>query len=305
MLKRLAAASVLAAAFVAPAPAQADTCGPFTDVDAAQSFCADVLWMRNRGITQGCSATQYCPNSGVTRAQMAIFLRRMAASLAPAGVYHVSPTNADYTTVQSAIDAAAAVATQTAQKLVRVGPGWYVEQVTLKDNVSLEGAGLGVTVLRNPGTGPTVLGGAASAVRNLTVLNVQGGSEPAIAVDIGTTSAEGFTLLRDVDLQAEGAEQTITLRVTAGGVTFEGRSIAAAGVASASSTGILVSGPTASLRMRGGIVGDNSLSPLRRAIVAQNGAVANVAHAQLLQTTQGNVVCIGVYDAVFAPRACQ
>lgn len=61
-------------------------CADFTDVDAASGFCANVQWLRNRAITQGCTATQYCPNTPVTRLQMAAFLNRMGNALTPAFV---------------------------------------------------------------------------------------------------------------------------------------------------------------------------------------------------------------------------
>jgi hypothetical protein len=52
-------------------------CAGFTDVDSASSFCADVTWIANRGITVGCSAGLYCPGVVVNRLSMAAFLRRL------------------------------------------------------------------------------------------------------------------------------------------------------------------------------------------------------------------------------------
>ncbi len=51
---------------------------PFTDVLSTDSFCTNVEWIKNRQITLGCFGTLYCPNDTVTRAQMALFMNRLA-----------------------------------------------------------------------------------------------------------------------------------------------------------------------------------------------------------------------------------
>lgn len=61
-------------AFAAP-------CVGFDDVQDTDSFCPAVEWLKNRSITLGCTATAYCPNSGVTRASMALFLNRLGSAL--------------------------------------------------------------------------------------------------------------------------------------------------------------------------------------------------------------------------------
>lgn len=72
---RAALVSLLA---LIPTVAVAAPCAGFTDVDDSSSFCTSVAWMKNRGITLGCtSATLYCPNDYVTRLQMAAFLYRL------------------------------------------------------------------------------------------------------------------------------------------------------------------------------------------------------------------------------------
>jgi hypothetical protein len=53
-------------------------CTPFTDVDQASPFCPNVQWMKNRGVTIGCTTTTvYCPNDPTTRLQMAVFMNRL------------------------------------------------------------------------------------------------------------------------------------------------------------------------------------------------------------------------------------
>ena len=62
-------------------------CAGFDDVDDATGptadFCEDVTWIRNRGVTLGCTATQYCPFQFVSRLQMAAFMHRLGESLFP------------------------------------------------------------------------------------------------------------------------------------------------------------------------------------------------------------------------------
>jgi S-layer homology domain len=49
--------------------------GPFTDI-AGSTFEDDILWLWEEGIASGCTSTTFCPNSPVTRGQMATFLDR-------------------------------------------------------------------------------------------------------------------------------------------------------------------------------------------------------------------------------------
>ena len=77
---------VAAALLVASAPASADPCfgaSPFTDVTAGEIYCSNTEWLKNRGITLGCTATTYCPNDFVTRATMALFMNRLGTALTP------------------------------------------------------------------------------------------------------------------------------------------------------------------------------------------------------------------------------
>jgi len=71
------------------ATAQPVPCAGFADVDpidpAIAPFCANVEWIKNRGITLGCNAsgTLYCPSHNVTRLQMAAFMNRLGEALFP------------------------------------------------------------------------------------------------------------------------------------------------------------------------------------------------------------------------------
>jgi len=57
---------------VAPAPSTAT----FTDVPTSHMFFQFIEALAASGITSGCTSTAYCPNSYVTRGQMAVFLGR-------------------------------------------------------------------------------------------------------------------------------------------------------------------------------------------------------------------------------------
>lgn len=68
--------------FVVPNAANAQICSPFTDVPAGNSFCSDIQWMFNTGLTTGCGTSLFCPTGVMPRQQMAAFLRRMADKVA-------------------------------------------------------------------------------------------------------------------------------------------------------------------------------------------------------------------------------
>jgi subtilisin family serine protease len=50
------------------------TTAPFTDVPAASATCPWIRELANRGVTSGCGGGKFCPQSPVTREQMALFL---------------------------------------------------------------------------------------------------------------------------------------------------------------------------------------------------------------------------------------
>ena len=78
------ALGVLASAVaLAPPDAVAAPCAGFSDLDTSSPFCVHVEWIKNRGVTQGCTLTTYCPNDLVTRLSMAAFLRRLGDAMTP------------------------------------------------------------------------------------------------------------------------------------------------------------------------------------------------------------------------------
>lgn len=63
--------------------ANAAPCVGFTDVFDTDSFCGAVEWLKNRAVTTGCTATEYCPWTDVSRAAMALFMNRLGKAMTP------------------------------------------------------------------------------------------------------------------------------------------------------------------------------------------------------------------------------
>ena len=76
-------------AFSVALPAAAGVCtgpSPFSDVAQSDPFCSDATWAKNASISVGCAVGIFCPSNPVTRAQMVLFLRRMADATFPAAI---------------------------------------------------------------------------------------------------------------------------------------------------------------------------------------------------------------------------
>lgn len=83
MLRPGLCVATLLLASLLPNLTRAAPCADFADVEDTSQFCPNVMWLKNRGITLGCAASQYCPNDLVTRIAMAAFLRRLGDALTP------------------------------------------------------------------------------------------------------------------------------------------------------------------------------------------------------------------------------
>jgi len=74
------------------------SCAGFLDIDPANAFCSNAQWLKNRAITLGCAAGQYCPASSVNRLGMAAFMNRLGGRLSPGARYFeqaIGPINPD------------------------------------------------------------------------------------------------------------------------------------------------------------------------------------------------------------------
>ena len=49
----------------------------FSDVPTSHLFHADISWLASTGITSGCGGGKFCPESAVTRGQMAKFMHKL------------------------------------------------------------------------------------------------------------------------------------------------------------------------------------------------------------------------------------
>jgi hypothetical protein len=68
---------------VLAAPVAVSASHRFVDVPDANTFHNDIDWLATNGVTQGCNPPtndMFCPSDGVTREQMAAFMKRLATS---------------------------------------------------------------------------------------------------------------------------------------------------------------------------------------------------------------------------------
>ena len=181
---------LLALASAAPRVA-AQSCADFTDVPAADAFCPNVTWLKNRGITLGCTATAYCPNELVSRLSMAAFMNRLGDIVTP--------------TVYSIETSGASLATQTAQQVVCITPvipgRSYDRVVTADAGLSYDVGGLvdlQLHVVRSVDGGPfTNLAQGASPLAEAGMRNHQHVTLPAqsLAADPARTYRFGLAVV--------------------------------------------------------------------------------------------------------------
>lgn len=116
----------------------------------------------------------------------------------PLAQYDVCASGCPYRSIQAAINAAAPGAT------VRVGPGTYTGNVTLRAKVKLLGAGAGTTVVQGSGSQPVFLANNSAVQRDVVVegLTVTGGRATSGAgIWVGNGAAPTF---RNVTIENNG-----------------------------------------------------------------------------------------------------
>ena len=140
MIRRVfAAAGVAFVLAIATASAQAAPCAGFTDVQDTDTFCPNVEWVKNRGITLGCtSSTLYCPADPVTRLAMAAFLNRLGTAMTPAFLSGLS----DLPSTTNVVGVGGVVACQTSDFAVTGFPRTAV--IDAWNNVHTPDAGIDV-----------------------------------------------------------------------------------------------------------------------------------------------------------------
>lgn len=119
-------------------------CTPFTDVDQASPFCPNVQWMKNRGVTFGCTSALYCASELTNRLQMALFMNRLGNVLSGmpevVAVPSISLTGAATEVVcQSADQPAATYERHVTVDGVLSGQGGGNDEYTLEAVTSVDG----------------------------------------------------------------------------------------------------------------------------------------------------------------------
>jgi hypothetical protein len=129
--------------------------------------------------------------------------------------------NGDYRSIQAALNAAAQFATAASRWSVRVAPGMYTEQLTLKDYVDLIGLGPGRATRLKRASGPLIAAPASCVIANLWletvdtavfslggaftgVLELDGVIIDQAALDIQSVQVAGGTLKINRSLLAAG-----------------------------------------------------------------------------------------------------
>jgi hypothetical protein len=202
MLRAFAAALALIAL-----PALAGPCAGFTDVDDTSPFCANVAWIKNRGITNGCAAGLYCPNDAVSRLSLAAFMNRLGDAVLPPNVLWVAPTGGTFQSIQGAIDHAASIATSAKPVLIKVAPGTYNEAIRLAQHVRVEGSGQSLTTIKPDTCSPAQPGAVVMAAHaHITGVTIRAQACDAAILFEGSGPPVSFfdSLIRDVGIDGAG-----------------------------------------------------------------------------------------------------
>jgi hypothetical protein len=227
---------------VAVPPAGAAPCAGFTDVEDTSGFCTSVAWMKNRGITQGCTSTAYCPNDFVRRDQMAAFMYRLGFQNAfLAGGNSFGATAVLGTTDSHALDVVVSgvrrMRYDTAANVIGSSP---LNSATGSRGVVAGGGGPGTCFAPDRPQRPCVnmVSDEASSVGG-GVSNIASGGSSTISGGLGNTaSGASSTVAGGAGNLAGGIDSTV-----AGGVANNAsgrRSFAAGGWANAAHDGCFV-----------------------------------------------------------------
>jgi hypothetical protein len=228
-------------------------------------------------------------------------------------VLTVAPSGAQYTSIQAAIDAAAAVATGAQPYLVKVAPGVYTEHVTLKDFVDVEGSGRYVTSVRRNNGWPTVTAGAAANLRGMTISNTSpgafGSGGGATGVHQAASSANGFTQLVDVNVLGIGPGENRGVSVDNGTLHIIATEVQAGpntNPVGASTAVALLSNQSAFVRVRDSRLFVNSSAVGTRGVIRRNDASTVLVNNSLLDGAEivGVPTCVSVFDRLLQVRTC-
>jgi hypothetical protein len=221
-----------------------------------------------------------------------------AFPLVPSNIIYVARSGGDHTSIQSAINAAAPHASAINPILIKIAPGLYQEQVTLKDYVDIEGSGLRTAILYT-GAGGTVITGAQSEMRNLQVVNINNASNPgANAIFQTGNTVAGSTKLTNVQVIADGPADNLAVYVSGGTLLIAWSDVLAAlnGSQTTLEAGIFATGGTASVIFKNGTLGAFSGSPQNSARQVSGGKIA-LENALMTGATFGTPLCFRTFAA--------
>jgi len=244
-------------------------------------------------------------------------------------IVYVAKSGGDFDTITAALNSIGTSATAANPYLIRVAPGVYTEQVTMKEFVSIEGAGEGVTIIKwtgsntglwDSGTCETVLGASNAELRYLTVQSDGTGVNSAMGIRNHGTSptlshltisvSGGIADNIGIRSQVSGSPRMndLTISIAAGGTNLNW------GVGSDTSNPQMVN---LTIDAKIGVFNDSSTSTTIRSswikgttnsVVNQGaGGKLSIANTMLNGTANkigGSFACIGVYDANFATVTC-
>jgi hypothetical protein len=235
------------------------------------------------------------------------YFKPPSGTVQPSNILWVALSGGNYTSVQAAINAAAGIASATNPYLVKIAPGVYTEQVTLKDFVDVQGSGQNVTVIQYSASSPTVVAGAGSELRDITILNTFSGASPgANAISQSGNTVNGPTLFRNASALADGPIDNLAIYVTGGLLAIHGSDIEAAPSATQTGTeaAVWATGATSEVVVKNSKLAVNSGTTTQSAH-RDSGALVKIENTQLKGTTFGTPLCFQNFvGSTFTLAAC-
>jgi len=258
-------------------------------------------------------------------------------------IIYVAKSGGDFDTITAALNSIGTSATAANPYLIRVAPGVYTEQVTMKEYVSIEGAGEGVTIIKwtgskwvsgsippvdlwTPGTCETVIGASNAELRYLTVQSDGGGTmdtamgirnngtSPTLShltISVSGGTADNIGIRNQVPAGGSGSPRMNDLTISAVGGTGTNW-----GVGSDTSNPQMVN---LTIDAKVGVFNDKSTSTTIRSswikgttnsVVNQGSGKLSIANTMLdgaANLINGSFACINAYNASFVSRSatCQ
>ena len=168
-------------------------CAGFTDVTSGDQLCNSVVWLKNRQITLGCTATTYCPLDPVGRLQMAAFMNRLG-ELIPPRVQSVEASGGmlDLTT-ESILCVTASFSARTYTRALRVSAALSYEVTGFQD--------VQFAIVRSLNGGAWVIQAdsfprAAAGERSQTILRIAPPQSPSTAPSATDTYRVGLRVIK-------------------------------------------------------------------------------------------------------------